>query len=62
MEPNDGGRFLQVNHRHVIFTIDEGLWTIFQKHRKMLKGLMDEATRVVQDWFKKKQKITPEGY
>ncbi len=50
---------LQVNHRHVVFTIDEGLWPIFQKHRNLLKGLMDEGVRVVQEGFEKKQKITP---
>ncbi|NPV92839.1 MAG: transposase [Firmicutes bacterium] len=50
---------MQVNHRHVIFTIDEGLWPIFQKHREMLKGLMDEAAEIIQNWFEKKQKIKP---
>lgn len=50
---------MQVNHRHVIFTIDEGLRVIFQKHRQLLKPLMDEAVRIVQGWFKKKFKLTP---
>ena len=50
---------LQVNHRHVIFTIDEGLRVIFQKHREILRDLMDEAVRIIQDWFKKKFKIVP---
>ncbi len=50
---------LQVNHRHVIFTIDEGLRVIFQKHRELLKPLMDEAVRIIQDWYQKKNKITP---
>ena len=50
---------MQVNHRHVIFTIDEGLRVIFQKHRHLLKPLMDEAVRIVQEWFKKKCKLTP---
>lgn len=50
---------VQVNHRHVVLTIDEGLWPIFQKHRELLKGLMDEGVRVVQEWFENKQKITP---
>lgn len=27
---------MQVNHRHVIFTIDEGLRVIFQKNRHLL--------------------------
>ena len=43
-----------VNHRHVVFTMDEGLRTIFQKHRHLLKPLMDEAVRIIQEWFKKK--------
>ncbi|HHP3706280.1 TPA: IS91 family transposase, partial [Shigella sonnei] len=50
---------LQVNHRHVIFTIDEGLRVIFQKHRMMLKKFMNEAVRLVQEWFEKKLKVTP---
>ncbi|WP_243647127.1 IS91 family transposase, partial [Scopulibacillus darangshiensis] len=49
----------QVNHRHVIFTMDEGLREIFLKHRELLKPLMDEAVQVIQDWFKKKFKVTP---
>ena len=40
---------LQVNHRHVIFTVDEGLRVIFQKHRKLLKDLMNEAVRIIQE-------------
>jgi len=50
---------VQVNHRHVIFTIDEGLRVIFQMHRELLKDLMDESVKIVQDWFKKKNKVTP---
>lgn len=50
---------LQVNHRHVVFTIDEGLRIIFQKHRQLLKPLMDEAVGIIQGWFKGKFKITP---
>jgi Putative transposase/Transposase zinc-binding domain len=50
---------LQVNHRHVIFTIDEGLRDIFRKHRTMLKEFMDESVRLVQEWFEKKMKVTP---
>ncbi len=50
---------LQVNHRHVIFTIDEGLRVIFQKHRHLLKDLMDEAARIVRDFFQKKCKVIP---
>ncbi len=49
----------QVNHRHVVFTIDEGLRVILQKHRKLLKDLMDEAVRIIQEYFKKKLKAIP---
>jgi len=50
----------QVNHRHVIFTIDEGLREIFLLHRaKLLKPFMDEAVRVVKSYFEKKHKVTP---
>lgn len=49
----------QVNHRHMIFTIDEGLREIFLRNREMLKEFMDEAVRVVQEHFEKKHKVTP---
>ncbi|NTZ16199.1 transposase [Paenibacillus sp. JMULE4] len=49
----------QVNHRHVILTIDEGLRDIFLKYREMLKEFMDEAARLVQEHFEKKHKVTP---
>lgn len=47
-----------MNHRHVIMMIDEGLRDIFLKHRHLLKAFMDEAVRVVKDYFEKKHKIT----
>lgn len=47
----------QVNYRHVVFTIDEGLWEIFLLHReKLLKDFMDEAVRVVKAYFEKKHR------
>jgi hypothetical protein len=49
----------QVNHRHVVFTIDEGLWEVFLLHRKLLKPYMDEAVRVIKTYFEKKMKVTP---
>lgn len=49
----------QVNHRHVIFTIDEGLRPIFLLHRKLLKIFMDEAVRLVKEFFQKKHKVVP---
>jgi hypothetical protein len=49
----------QVNHRHVVFTIDEGLWEVFLLHRKLLKPYMDEAVQVIKSYFEKKLKVTP---
>src|SRR5690606_14654699 len=49
----------QVNHRHVVFTIDQGLWEIFLRHRKLLKPYMDEAVKLVKSYFEKKLKVTP---
>lgn len=45
-----------VTHRHVIFTIDEGLRDIFlmENYREiLLKGLMDEAAQIMIDFYKK---------
>ncbi|HLU23260.1 MAG TPA: transposase zinc-binding domain-containing protein, partial [Bacillaceae bacterium] len=50
---------LQVNHRHVIFTIDENLRDIFLWHRELLKPLMDEAARLITGYFQKKAKVKP---
>lgn len=47
-----------VTHRHVIFTIDEGLRDIFvmEKYRvPLLKGLMDEAAKIISDFYGKKK-------
>ncbi|THF72395.1 IS91 family transposase [Cohnella fermenti] len=49
----------QVNHRHVVMTIDEGLRDVFLKHRCLLKEFMDEAVRIVKEFFEKKHKVTP---
>ncbi|MDH3009532.1 transposase [Gordonia alkanivorans] len=49
----------QVNHRHVIMTMDEGLRDVFLKHRDLLKGFMDEAVRIIKEYFEKKHKSTP---
>jgi hypothetical protein len=49
----------QVKHRHVIFTIDEGLRNIFLMYRGMLKEFMDEAARLIQEHYEKKHKVTP---
>jgi hypothetical protein len=50
---------LQVNHRHVIFTIDEGLRDVFLLHRHLLKDLMDAAAKLLINFFQKKAKVTP---
>lgn len=50
---------IQTKHRHVIFTIDENLRIIFEKHRNLLKGLMDEATRMIREYFQNKHKVMP---
>lgn len=49
----------QVNHRHVILTIDEGLRDIFLKHRKLLKVFMDEGVRLIRSYFENKHHVTP---
>ena len=46
---------LQENHRHVVFTIDEGLRDIFLWHREMLKEFMNEAVRVIQEFFERQR-------
>lgn len=40
-------------HRHAVFTIDEGLRPLFASHyrKKLLKGRMDEADRLMTEWF-----------
>lgn len=50
---------LQVNHRHVILTIDEDLRDIFLLHRGLLKLLMDEGVRMIREFFEEKVKVTP---
>ncbi len=49
----------QVNHRHVILTIDEDLQDIFLLHRELLKPLMDEGVRLIREFFEEKVKVTP---
>lgn len=47
-----------VTHRHVIFTIDEGLRNIFlmEKYRDaLLKGLMDEAAKIIMNFYQKRK-------
>ena len=49
----------QVLHRHVIFTIDEELRSVFAKHRFLLKDLMDRSVKLIQDFFERKGKVIP---
>ncbi|MDF2958630.1 MAG: family transposase [Paenibacillus sp.] len=49
----------QVNHRHVILTIDEGLRDIFLKHRGLLKELMNEGVRMIKDYFERSIESLP---
>ncbi|MFD0681443.1 transposase [Paenibacillus sp. GCM10027630] len=49
----------QVNHRHVILTIDEGLRTLFLKHRDWFKPFRDEGVRLIKEYFEKKYIVTP---
>jgi hypothetical protein len=47
----------QVIHRHVIFTIDEGLRIVFEKHRYLLKDLMDGAAGLLKEYLLKKKHV-----
>lgn len=46
-----------VPHRHIMFTVDERLWEIFNRHRELLKALMDQATEMLLDWLEKRGKV-----
>ncbi|WP_058306128.1 hypothetical protein [Gracilibacillus massiliensis] len=50
----------QVNHRHVILTFDEDLRYIYLLRRELLKPLMDEGVRLIQEFFEEKVKVTPD--
>lgn len=63
-ETEEWGRVLaaevfQVNHRHVILTIDEGLRDVFLRHRHLLKEFMDEGVRLIREYFEDKHIVTP---
>ncbi|WP_185938033.1 IS91 family transposase, partial [Enterococcus avium] len=48
----------KVTHRHVIFTINEGLREIFMMENyrdSLLKGLMDEAAKIILAYFEKRK-------
>jgi len=47
----------QVIHRHVIFTIDEGLRIVFEKHRYLLKDLMDSAAGLLKEYLLKRKHL-----
>lgn len=44
-------------HRHIMFTMPEELWEIFLRRRELLKDLMDMSVELLQDWFKKREKV-----
>ncbi len=44
-------------HRHIMFTLPEELWEIFLRRRELLKDLMDISVELLQDWFKKREKV-----
>lgn len=44
-------------HRHIMFTLPEELWEIFLRRRDLLKDLMDMSVELLQDWFKKREKV-----
>ncbi|NLN41797.1 MAG: transposase [Clostridiales bacterium] len=44
-------------HRHIMFTLPDGLWEIFLKRRELLKDLMDISVELLKDRFKKGAKV-----
>ena len=44
-------------HRHIMFTMPEELWEIFLRRRELLKDLMDMSVELLQEWFKKREKV-----
>ena len=50
-------RMYSVPHRHIMFTLDERLWKIFNSHRELLKNLMDLAVGILLDWLKDRGKV-----
>lgn len=46
-----------IPHRHIMFTMPEELWEIFLRRRELLKDLMDMSVELLQDWFKKREKV-----
>lgn len=50
-------RMFNVPHRHIMFTIDERLWEIINRHRELLKDLMDLAVNILLEWLKKRGKV-----
>lgn len=44
-------------HRHIMFTIPDTMWEIFLKRRDLLKELMNLCAELLQEWFKKREKV-----
>lgn len=50
-------RMFNVPHRHIMFTIDDRLWEIINRHRELLKDLMDKAVNILLEWLKERGKV-----
>jgi len=46
-----------IPHRHIMFTLPEEMWEIFLRRRELLKDLTDISVDLLQDWFKKREKV-----
>ena len=47
-----------VKHRHVVFTIPNEIKHLFRQDRKLLKELMDEASKLMLEYFKRQRKTS----
>lgn len=59
---NMASKLVNTKHRHIVFTIPQELRKYFQKDRKLLSILPKCASKVLQSWFKernKKENFTP---
>lgn len=50
------GTLYNVRHRHIVFTVPDGIRDIFRRDRKMLKTLMDEAAKLMLEYFGRQRK------
>jgi predicted RNA-binding Zn-ribbon protein involved in translation (DUF1610 family) len=47
-----------VRHRHIVFTVPEEIRDLFRVDRKLLKLLMDEAAKLMLEYFQRQRKTT----